>query len=175
VVQVKLSQRGVTFIKQWESCRLSAYLDNARVWTIGWGHTGPDVKMGTNWTQAQADSMFQKDVALYEEAVNRGVQVKLTQNQFDALVSLAYNIGVQAFTDSTLLKLLNEGSYNGAADQFPRWDKVHGKPLLGLQRRRFAEMTLFKEAPAWTPPVPPRKQSLVDFLRSIFSGFFTSR
>jgi lysozyme len=132
--------------------------------------------MGTNWTQAKADAAFFFDIALYEEAVTKFVQVAITQNQFDALISLAYNIGIQAFTDSTLLQLLNEGSYNGAADQILRWNKVHSKVSTGLQRRRFAEMTLFKEAPVWAPSSqPPRKQSLVEFLRSIFSGFFTSR
>lgn len=177
---MKLSPAGETFIKQWETCKLSAYLDQKRVWTIGWGHTGPDVKMGTFWTQQKADATFYLDVAFREEAVNELVTVELSQNQYDALVSFVYNCGVQAFSDSTLLEMLNIGDYANASRQFSHWNHVNGGINAGLTNRRAAEEHLFstdikfEAPPCQSQPSPPR-QSLAQFLKSIFSGFFTSR
>lgn len=140
---MKLSLNGQGFIKKWESCRLKAYLDGGGVWTIGWGHTGPEVRKGLVWTQQQADDTFTNDVAPREGYVNSLVKVKLTQNQFDALVSLVYNIGGTAFRNSTLLKLLNSGDYKSIPAQFWRWNMDNGIVIKGLTNRRKGESVVF--------------------------------
>ena len=125
----------------------SAYLCPAKVWTIGIGTTvypnGLKVKKGDKCTQEQALEYLQHDLKSFEKTVNDSVKVPLSQNQFDALVSLAYNIGSAAFKNSTLLKKLNAKDFTGAADQFLRWNKGGGKVLKGLVRRRDAERALF--------------------------------
>ncbi len=117
------------------------------VWTIGIGTTvypnGVKVKQGDTCTPEQAKVYFKHDLAKFEKTVNEAVTVPLNQNQFDALVSLTYNIGSGAFKNSTLLKLLNKGDYQGAADQFLAWKKAGGKVMKGLVRRREAERALF--------------------------------
>lgn len=141
------SPNGRSFIKGFESTKLDAYMCSARVWTIGTGTTvypnGIKVKRGDKCTQAQADQYFSHDLIKFEKAVNELVKVTTTQNQFDALVSFAYNVGVGALSDSTLLKALNGGFYKAAAAQFLRWNKAGGKVVAGLTRRRKAEMELF--------------------------------
>jgi lysozyme len=94
-------------------------------------------------TEATAEIMLRKDLAKFEDAVSKSVKVPLKQNQFDALVSLVYNIGPGNFQSSTLLKKLNAGEYQSAADQFPRWNRAGGKVLAGLTRRREAEKGLW--------------------------------
>lgn len=143
---MNIAEPGLSLIKEFESCRLKAYMPTPDdVPTIGWGHT-KGVKMGDTCTQAQADAWLAEDVAQFEEAVNQAVTVPLTQNEFDALVSFAYNVGSGALRSSTLLKLLNDSDYDGAALQLLRWDKQAGKPLPGLTRRRKAEKALFERA-----------------------------
>jgi lysozyme len=110
--------------------------------TIGWGHTA-GVQLGDTCTQAQADAWFQTDALWAGQAILRTVDVALTQNQFDALVSFTFNVGVGAEAASTLLKVLNAGNYQAAADQFLRWDHVNGVVDPGLTRRRQAEQALF--------------------------------
>lgn len=143
---MKISNNGKKLIKSFESLELIAYPDpgtGGAPWTIGWGHTGPEVKSGLVWTPAQADAAFDSDIAQFERDVASLVKVPLNQNQFDALVSFAYNCGSSNFASSTLLKKLNAGDYDAAADEFPRWDKAAGKVMNGLTRRRNAERTLF--------------------------------
>ncbi|WP_322853093.1 lysozyme [Acinetobacter baumannii] len=127
--------------------RFTAYDDGVGIWTIGIGTTvypnGVKVKKGDTCTPEQAKAYFKHDLAKFEKTVNESVTVPLTQNQFDALVSLTYNIGSGAFKGSTLLKLLNKGDYKGAADQFLVWNKAGGKVMKGLVRRREAERALF--------------------------------
>ncbi len=146
---MKISNNGLNLIKQFEGLRLNAYDDGVGVWTIGYGTikypNGVRVKRGDKITQAQADQYIANDVATFERAVNMLVNVPLNQNQFDALVSLTYNIGSGAFKNSTLLKKLNKGDYQGAADQFLVWNKAGGKVMKGLVRRRKAEMELFNK------------------------------
>ncbi|MDO0888510.1 lysozyme [Acinetobacter pittii] len=141
------SDVGVDLITGFEGTRFKAYDDGVGVWTIGTGTTvypnGVKVKKGDTCTAEQAKTYFKHDLAKFEKAVNESVTVPLTQNQFDALVSLTYNIGSGAFKSSNLLKLLNKGDYQGAADQLLRWNKAKGKVLNGLVRRREAERTLF--------------------------------
>lgn len=112
-------------------------------WTIGIGHTGPEVADGLVWDDAQIDAAFQNDSAKFEAAINKLVTVTLNQFQFDALVCIVFNIGIQAFKDSTLLRKLNAGDYAGAANEFTRWCRNDGKKMLGLYRRRYAEKLLF--------------------------------
>ncbi|MEZ2310881.1 lysozyme [Paraburkholderia sp. RCC_158] len=108
-------------------------------WTIGVGHTGPEVRYGLTWTQDQADAQLLADVAGAVATVNRLVKVALTQAEFDALVDFVFNVGAGNFAGSTLLKLLNAGNRAAAAHEFEKWDMAAGKHLAGLLRRRIAE------------------------------------
>jgi len=141
------SDVGVDLITSFEGKRTNAYDDGVGVWTIGIGTTvypnGVKVKQGDTCTLEQAKSYFKHDLAKFEKTVNESVTVPLSQNQFDALLSLTYNIGSGAFKGSTLLKRLNKGDCQGAADQFLVWNKAKGKVLDGLTRRRQAERALF--------------------------------
>ncbi|MCH7294071.1 lysozyme [Acinetobacter higginsii] len=138
---------GINLITSFEDLVLTAYDDGVGVWTIGYGTTvypnGIKVKRGDTCTKSQAMSFFQHDLRRFEAAVNQAVKVVVNQNQFDALVSLTYNIGEAAFKGSTLLKMLNAKDYAGAADQFLQWNKGSGKVMKGLVRRRAAERELF--------------------------------
>lgn len=145
---MKVSKNGVAVMHFFESCELSAYPDpgskDGKPWTIGWGHTGPEVVKGLRWTQEQADVAFVKDLAKFESAVNAAVKVPLTQSQFDALVSFTYNLGGANLRSSTLLRKLNAKDYGGAEAEFARWVKNDGKTMRGLIRRRAAEAALFR-------------------------------
>jgi len=118
---MKTSKQGLDALVAREGFRTSAYPDTKGIWTIGVGHTGPEVREGLVWTSAQIQDALIKDVQTAEKAINDGVYVPLTQNQFDALVSFVFNVGVGAFTRSTLLKVLNQKNYTEAAKQFDRW------------------------------------------------------
>ena len=145
--RMKISGAGIDLIRSFESLQLSAYNDGVGVWTIGFGTTrypdGSMVKRGETCTREQAKAYMAHDLIKFENAVNDRVKVSITQNQYDALVSLAYNIGDNAFKSSTLLKKLNAGDYHGAADQFLVWNKGGGKVMQGLVNRRKAERALF--------------------------------
>lgn len=142
------SQRIIDFIKSWERCRLSAYKPTPNdVWTIGWGSTGPDVGPMTIWTQEHADQRFAQDLDTRTTRLNILFGASpTTQSQFDACCSLAYNIGLANFADSTLLRLHNAGDYEGAANEFQRWDHQGGQVLAGLLKRRLAEAVIYREA-----------------------------
>lgn len=138
------------FLTKWEGCRLTAYPDPATggdPWTVGYGATGPDIEPGTVWTQEQADADLQDRLAAINRTVSQAVRVRLSPSQRAALVSLIYNIGRSAFLQSTLLKLLNAGDYEGAREQFARWNKAGGRVMAGLTNRRAAEADLFGESP----------------------------
>src|ERR1044072_9560315 len=126
---------------------LKAYLDGGGVWTIGVGHTSaagePKVYKGLTITAEQSDEILARDIVDVEKQVSSVVKVPLSQNQFDMLVSLTFNIGPGAFGKSTLLKTLNAKDYNGAADQFLVWNKDNGKTVQGLVNRRAAERKVF--------------------------------
>ena len=141
---MELSDKGLTLIKDFESCRLTAYPDTNGVPTIGYGHTA-GVKLGATCTQDQADEWLREDAQSAINTVNRLVTVLLSQSEFDALCSFVFNVGSGNFRGSTLLKLLNQGKYTEAAEQFKRWDKDNGKVVAGLLRRRLAEESEFKE------------------------------
>ena len=139
---MEYSKNGLGLTEQFESCRLTAYQDGRGIWTIGWGHTGPEVVEGLVWTQAQADAQLLKDVSWAEANVNTHVTVPLTQNEFDSLVDFTFNVGVGNFDGSTMFRLLNQNDLSGAALQFERWDKSAGVEVAGLLRRRQAEEAL---------------------------------
>lgn len=133
------------FIKTFESCRLVAFKPTPDdVWTIGWGRTN-GVHQGMKQTQVEADADFEADIAERAAEITKLLNsAPTTQAQFDAMLSLAYNIGLPALRTSTLLRLHKEGDYAGAAAQFLRWDKQAGKVLAGLTRRRAAEARMYK-------------------------------
>lgn len=138
-----VNDAGVALVREFEGCRLDAYRCPAGIPTIGYGATGPDIRMGMKWTQEEADERLAEDLARFAEGVERLVLVDLTDNQFAALVSFAYNVGLGALAGSTLLRKLNADDFQGAADQFARWNKGGGRVLPGLVRRRAAERDLF--------------------------------
>lgn len=145
---MKTSNKGKAIIKQYEGFRAKPYLCPARVPTIGYGATyytdGRKVTLrDAAISEADADKLLDKMLGKYEDAVNRYVQVPITQNQFDALVSFCYNLGQGALRKSTLLKKLNNKDYNGAADAFLNWVYASGKKLQGLVNRRTDERKLF--------------------------------
>ena len=147
VDEMSVSNLGVDLICGFEGKRLVAYDDGVGVWTIGFGTTiypnGIKVKKGDTCTEAQAKSYMAHDLKKFEQAVNGAVNIPLNQNQFDALVSLAYNIGTGAFNKSTLVKKLNAGDIRGAADQFDVWINAGGKRMQGLVNRRAREKALY--------------------------------
>lgn len=140
---MKTSDKGIKMIRTFEGCVLKTYRCAANVLTIGVGHTGPDVVEGLVWTQAQADAALAKDLERFEAAVNVAVKVPLTQMQFDACVSLAFNIGVLGFASSTLVKKLNAHDTVGAARQFTVWNRAGGQYNASLNARRTAELCCF--------------------------------
>ena len=137
-----INSEGVNLIKSFEGMELEAYLDAVDVWTIGYGHT-KTAEPGMVITEAKAEELLREDLAEFEEAVTEAVEVSINFNQFSALVSFCFNLGADSLFQSTLLKLLNQGDFQGAADQFPRWNKAGGQELEGLTRRRKAERALF--------------------------------
>lgn len=140
---MKTSQAGVNFIKGFEGDKLTAYQDSVGVWTIGYGHTGAEVVPAMTITQQQAEDLLKHDLIRFEDGVTNAVKVPLNQCQFDALVCFSYNLGLHNLQTSTLLKLLNNGDYEGAAGQFAKWDRAGGQVLAGLLRRRNGESALF--------------------------------
>lgn len=147
---MQTSEKGIKNIKDFEGCSLTAYPDpgtGGAPWTIGYGWTHPvdgkPIKPGMTIKQETADRLLKTGLVSYENDVLKMAKVKLTQGQFDALVSFAYNVGSRALSTSTLLRKLNDGDVNGAADEFLRWNKAGGKVLNGLARRREAERALF--------------------------------
>jgi len=148
---MNLSQRGLDLIQSFEGYHTAqpdgscvAYLCPARVPTIGWGCT-EGVRLGMRWTRAEADAAFLRELSKFERAVDRLVTVDLNQNEYDALVSFAYNCGEGALSKSTILKKLNKGDRTGAAAAFAAWNKGGGRVLPGLVRRRAAEADLFRD------------------------------
>jgi lysozyme len=138
-----ISDKGLRIIQDHEKLRLTAYLPTPNdVWTIGWGHT-KTAKPGMTITEAEAERLLRVDLDWVEAAIANLVKVPLTQNQYDALASFMFNIGRTQFDTSTMLKLLNAEDYEGAAAQFPRWNKQKGKVLKGLTKRRNQEQQLF--------------------------------
>jgi len=142
-----LPQAAIDLIKHYEALRLTAYLCPADVPTIGWGHTKTvtraDVDRKKTITAKQADALLRDDIGNAEAAVRSLVRVPLTDGQYGALVSFAFNLGFSALSRSTLLRLLNAGNYDGAAAEFARWVKANGEVMPGLVKRRADEVSLW--------------------------------
>ncbi|MBK3745859.1 lysozyme [Paraburkholderia aspalathi] len=176
---MKTTEYGRKLIEQREGVRLTAYQDSVGIWTIGAGHTSaagaPKVTKGMAITAAEAAAILSRDLAIFESAVSSAVKVTLNQNEFDALVSLAFNIGAGAFKSSTLLKKLNAGDRAGAADQFLVWNKVtvDGKKveLKGLNTRRQAERKQFMTSMSVTSSNPPADSASSTTLASLIASF----
>ena len=156
-----IGDAGLQLIREFEGCArrrddgtVAAYPDpgtGGAPWTIGWGSTtdedGQPIAASAVWTQERCDARFSAHVAEFAQEVAALLGDALTgQNQFDALVSLAYNIGTQALADSTLLRMHRAGDHAGAAEQFGRWNRAGGRVLAGLVRRRAAEAALYRRA-----------------------------
>lgn len=142
-----ISDAALEVLKGFEGCVLTGYLCSAGVPTVGYGHTGPEVTLHSRITKAEAERLLRQDLDRFERAVQRLVKVPLKQHQFDALVMFAFNVGVGALENSTLLRMLNAGDYDAVPAQILRWDKAKGATIAGLTRRRKREATMFHEEP----------------------------
>lgn len=152
----RISAAGLELVKSFEGLRLQSYRDTGGVLTIGYGHTGPDVKPGMVITVAKAEQYLRDDLAEAEDAVSKFITVPLNDNQFVALVSFTFNVGREAFRRSTLRKKLNAGDYDAVPGQLARWVNDNGKKINGLVRRRKAEADLWNTPfVAAVPPEPP--------------------
>jgi lysozyme len=145
-----LSDAGLTFISAWESERDVAYQDQAGIWTIGFGHTGGDVSEDLTWTTEQSLAALMDDTDVAQKTVNvaiEGGNISTAQHEYDAMVSLAFNIGSRAFLNSSVCRFHRAGKHSLAGSAFLLWDKYHldGKltTSAGLKRRRQAEMQLY--------------------------------
>ncbi len=147
---MKINARGLVLLKDYEGCKLKAYKDSVNVWTVGFGHTGPDTGPGLVIDQAKADSLLLQDLEKFEKGIQSLLHVGLSPDGFSALVILAFNIGLGNFGKSTLLKLVNQGDFQAAAQEFIKWNKAGGLALPGLTRRRLAEKELFLSQPVGT-------------------------
>jgi len=195
---MKLSAAGLAAIKKHEGLRLEAYPDpgsaNGKPVTIGYGSTttsaGNEWSLGDRITELQAETLLRRDLEDAERTVNALVKVPLSQGQHDSLTSLVFNIGSGAFADSTLLRLLNSGDYNGAEMQFQRWNQNDGKPMAGLTKRRAAEAAMFSGAapiteskPTWEAPMslfliaalPALVEAIPGLIRNFGKGAVTER
>ena len=144
---MRINKDGLDLIREFEGFRSQAYRCPAGVWTIGYGHTSaagiPEVKRGMEISKYDGEVILKRDLQDFCSAVAKAVTVPLNDNQFSALVSFCYNVGVGAFRRSTLLKRVNAGNFEDVPRQLARWNKSKGKVLKGLQRRRAAEADLF--------------------------------
>lgn len=168
----KLNKESIEHIKRWEGLKLDAYPDpgsaTGEPWTIGYGHISDDyfkVTQGLKITAKKAEELLVHDLQETEKAVDDLVTVDLTDNQFGALVSFAFNIGVDAFAKSTLLKKLNKGDYASVPFELGRWVMNDGKKMDGLVNRRAAEAGLWAKGEfvaSNTVPADPVKPPMVD-------------
>lgn len=142
---MNISDAGLDLIKKHEGCRLEAYRDSVGVLTIGYGST-LGVREGMVITQDQADERLAQDAHAAERCVNNCVSAQLSQNEFDALCSFVFNLGCASLRNSTLLRKLNAGDYDGAAEEFAKWNHAGGQVLAGLTARRADEAKLFDTA-----------------------------
>lgn len=146
---LKYDQAGLDLTEAAEGLRLTAYPDpgtGGAPWTIGYGHTGPEVHPGMTITQEEAEAYLVSDLHYAEVMVKHLVEVPLTQGQYDALVDFTFNCGVGNLQQSTLLKLVNLGDMTRAVEEFKKWNKGGGRVLAGLTARRDKEAALFVQA-----------------------------
>lgn len=139
---MNISQNGLDFIKHWEGFSATAYQDSAGVWTVGYGHTRSVNEQTLPLSEEAAEDLLREDLVIPQISVNHLITVPLTQNQYDALVSLVFNAG-QLPLYKTLGTELNAGRYKLAEAEFQRWCHAGGVPVKGLLDRRMAEAELF--------------------------------
>ena len=155
---MQLSAEGLELIKRFEGFRSRQYTDVAGFPTIGYGHRiVPPESFPGGLSEPQAANLLARDVSAAELAVGHLVKVALTQGQFDALVDFCFNLGAGRLASSTLLRCLNDGRYDAAAEQLLLWDLAGGEVNLGLKARREAELRLWKSA-AHSCQVDPSSQ-----------------
>lgn len=144
---MKINQAGLDLIKKYEGFRSHAYRDAVGVWTIGYGHTSmaglPRATSRLKISRQQGEKILAYDVEKFSRQIRPLIQVDLTENQFSAMVSFAYNVGVGGFRKSSVLKRLNAGRFDAVPNRLSLWVKAGGKTLKGLVRRRAAEGALF--------------------------------
>lgn len=162
----QINQEGLELIKRFEGLELEAYQDVAGIWTIGYGHINT-ARPGMRITEQQAEELLHQDLQRFEEGVERLVKVPLNDNEYSALVSFSFNVGVNALAGSTALRRLNKGDRIGAAEALEWWNKARVNGVLqevrGLTRRRAAEKALFlKPAAMASPPIPQRKPEIIE-------------
>ncbi len=138
----EINDKGFKLIKDFEGCSLESYLCPAGVWTIGYGHTGPEVVKGMKYTQQQADMQLQKDLYKFYH-LDDYLSEKVNENQYSALVCLAFNIGLAALKMSRVLRAVNNGV--NPDTEWMQWNHIHGVVSNGLTRRRKAELELYHE------------------------------
>lgn len=164
---MKINQAGLDLIKSFEGFRAKAYLDAVNVWTIGYGTTaaagvGIDPKAGMTITEAQATEYLQRAIDKFAAQIAPKLTRKPNENEWAAMISLAYNIGPGAFAKSSVLRKFNAGDSAGAADAFRMWNKAGGKVLAGLTRRREAERALFLTRPAPHVEIPAKIEHVAE-------------
>lgn len=140
---MKTSEAGIMLIKMFEGFSARPYDDVVGKKTIGYGHLIKDGESFTSMTDEEATILLASDLSHAEDCIETFVDVELSQNEYDALISFIFNLGCSAFKGSTLCRLLNNGNKDGASKQFPRWNKAGGKEVAGLTRRRLAEQAMF--------------------------------
>ena len=136
----RINAAGFELLKKLESCRLMAYKDIGGVLTIGYGHTGPEVKEDSIITQSEADELLQKDLEKFYHLDNY-VSEQVNDNQYAALICLTYNIGLRAMKTSGVLRIVNDGE--DPTDEWMKWNKVKGMVVNGLTKRRKQELELY--------------------------------
>ncbi|MEO1067658.1 MAG: lysozyme [Cyanobacteria bacterium J06638_6] len=143
----QINAAGLALIKEFEGLRTTAYRDPVGIWTIGYGHTSmagpPPVYEGMTITAAEAEAILQQDLDVFEQGVSDALTITTNENQFSAMVSFSFNVGLGAYRNSTLLRKHNAGDFAGAANEFLRWIYADGQILPGLVRRREAERSLY--------------------------------
>ncbi|HHI82583.1 MAG TPA: lysozyme [Rhizobiales bacterium] len=149
---MKVNQKGIDLIKRYEGFRRQAYRDAVGVWTIGYGHTSragaPKVTAKLKITRAEGEEILKRDVAKFAAEIAPLINVPLSDDQFSALVSFAYNTGPAAFASSSVLRMVNAGRFDAVPNRLSLWVKAGGKTLKGLVRRRAAEAALFTASTA---------------------------
>lgn len=155
---MKTSANGIALIKRFEGCKLGAYKCPAGVWTIGYGHTSaagpPTVTPDLTITQQSADEILRRDLEKFEKGVAALLNVSLTSAQNDALVAFAYNVGLFALQNSTLLKRINAKDFDRVPAEFMKWTKANGRELPGLVKRRRAETAMWRSIDESAKPQP---------------------
>lgn len=135
-----INASGLSLLKSFEGCKLTSYQDQGGIWTVGYGHTGPEVVQGMIFNQQQADAQLQQDLEKFYQ-LDHYLSEQVNDNQYSALICLAYNIGLRALKTSKVLKCVN--NQESPDKEWRQWDHIDGVENVGLKRRREAELKLY--------------------------------